>query len=143
MNAMTSSDPWTSAYAPPAAPFPGFRGPSYGSAPPPPASGHSGFGVASFVVGIVTMVLEFAAFLAAGVLASVNGGDALPDDDPRMMLLGAFICLGLFLHVLGGVFGVVSLTATAKNRTLGVVGLVLNGLCALGVIALIVVGNLS
>ena len=152
-SAMTSPDPWSNAYAPPAPPVstappaygpPVYPGYAYGAAPQ--ALGpqkHSGFGVASFVIGLVTMVLEFGAILVAGVMTASNGGQELPDNDPGMMLLGAFICLGLVLHLVGGIFGIVSLTATDKKRALGGVGLALNGLCALGVIALIILGNMS
>lgn len=99
-------------------------------------SPHSGVGILSIVLGIVTFFAFLALIVGAGVM-EMNG--RMGDDDPEALVLGVmlFACLGGWL--IGLVLGIVGAFQSERNRVCAVVGLVVNGLLLVGVTGLFVV----
>ena len=99
---------------------------------------HSGFGIASFAIGILSGLAEFAMVVIAGVMeASTPGG--VNEEAPAVILLG--LCLiGGGLALLGIVLGIVGLVQANRSKIFAVLGLVFNALVILGVIGLMIVG---
>src|SRR5690606_2229099 len=122
----------------------GVSFPPQGFTPVPPANEqadaplkHSGPGIASFVLGIVTIILIIVGFVVilAGVVNYMNpeGGlnssefmSSMEDLDSMdvAMLSGSFMILGgLALSLIGTILGIISVALKNRRKAFGIVGL--------------------
>lgn len=99
----------------------------------------SGLGIASFVIGLLAMVLIVAAAAAAGVLVAGGYNDATT---PAFGLIGLVIMVFLLLALVGLVLGMLALRRQDRRRTLAAIGLGLNAFLLLGTLALYALGSL-
>ncbi|HEY0009636.1 MAG TPA: DUF6142 family protein [Tepidisphaeraceae bacterium] len=106
------------------------------------ATPHSRFGIASFIISLVSLVLLFVLIAAAGVMASQAGGE-LDETSPQAIMLGLGIIASLALAVLGAVLAIVGLTTTNVKKVFAILGLIFNGLLVLGVIGLLILGTMA
>lgn len=109
-----------------------------------PADGvpHSGFGITSFVLGLLAGVGIFVLIAIATVYAAMHGGE-MAQDAPEMLALG-LVMLGLMgLTVLGGVFGFIGVLLPGRKKIFAILGLLGNGLIVLGIIGLMIIGMLA
>lgn len=142
-------------------PFP----PSHEEQPPK----HSGFGIASFVIGLVAILLVIIGIIVAAVsisdlagdeqalnelsdLLGTNGGGSTSDLGNELLdsdqfgglimsiAVAGFLMIGAVgLSILGAVFGIVGIVAKNRRKAFGIIGLVLNGLIAVGSIGLFII----
>ena len=90
----------------------------------PESPRHSGFGIASFVLGLFLALLEFGLFAAAGVMeASTPGG--MDENAPATIAIGLAMLAGIALCLLGLLLGVVSLF-DGRRKAFGVLGICVN-----------------
>lgn len=105
----------------------------------PPSAPHSGLGIASFIIALVTGTLLVIAMVFAGIMAAAAGGD-VDDEAPAMIAVGCFIILGVLAHLLGLGLGIAGLVQRDRRRVFAALGMVLNGVAVLGVLALMAIG---
>jgi hypothetical protein len=88
---------------------------------------HSGPGVASFIISILTVI---GAILAVIVIASV--GRKVKPEEPLAILNGLLILGNMFLNLIGVVLGIVGTVQANRNKVFAIIGLCLNGVMLLG-----------
>ena len=96
---------------------------------------HSGFGVGSFVISILTG----SSMLILTIIAGVMDEKGVMEDDTEMQVVGILILGSMLLAVIGSVLGVVSYFQKDKKKVLGIIGLALNALTVLGGIILMMI----
>ncbi|NGZ75840.1 hypothetical protein [Saccharibacillus alkalitolerans] len=105
---------------------------------------HSGLGIASFVLSLLSIALYVVFFVSAvGVVYSISESGAILDSaaisEEQMMSvgIGALILIvsilgAALLNLVGVILGIVGLVSKARKKVFAVIGTVLNGLCLLG-----------
>jgi hypothetical protein len=99
---------------------------------------HSGLGIASFIIGLIVIVLTLLVVLLSVVVQANRAHRSTADAMLGISLL--FGCVGLLASVVGLGLGVAGVFQEDRNRTFAVVGIILNGLVILGTVALILIG---
>jgi len=100
---------------------------------------HSGLGVASFATALIVAVFEFAVIAAACYL-TVSQPGGLDEKSPEAIFLGLGIIGGGFIAVVGMVIGIAGLSQPRRSKTYAALGVAINALTILGLIALIAIG---
>lgn len=103
---------------------------------------HSGLGIASFCIGLVSVLLVLSAF-AMIILMVIQGGGQVDPRSPKAMSMGLGICSGGFIALIGLAFGIAGFFARDRKRAFTIAGLVINGGLLLGVVALMIIGIIS
>jgi Domain of unknown function (DUF4034) len=108
--------------------------------PSPPAlgKGHSGIGVASFVISIVVGCFMMATLCLAAILAAhrIPGGRTYPGQ----LVVGLAIIFLAGVDVVAIALGIAAVCQTARNRLFGILGLVFSSLTIVGVIGFMIFG---
>ncbi|HEU0264454.1 MAG TPA: hypothetical protein VFR01_01875 [Geobacterales bacterium] len=101
---------------------------------------HSGYGIASFVVSLVQGVLTMAVIVGAGMMSTMG-----PQQDHQVgfMIVGLFIFLGIFVHLVGVGLGITGLVQKNRKRVFSILGLIFNAVALLVVLLLMVVGFMA
>jgi hypothetical protein len=102
---------------------------------------HSGLGIASFILAILSGLGLFVVFAIAGVLESSTPG-GIPDESPILLVVGLALIAFLFLAMLAIGLGVAGLFQSDRVRLFAVLGVAFAGLSILGTIGLALVGFL-
>ena len=106
---------------------------------PPEEPRQSGWGVASFVMGLLCGGGGVLLVVVAAALTADNGGD-LDESSPEAVLLG----LGLFAcfigSLMGGVFGLAGVLQPNRKKVFAIIGLAFNSLALMALLGLLVVG---
>ena len=114
----------------------GYRDPYRDEAPP-----HSGMGIASCIIGGLVFVFSIAIFVVAAIMEQSN--PSLFDDDspdtPEAMALVLLFILNVIAALIGIVLGIVGAATAGRNKLFAGIGIGINSLVLLGVIALIVI----
>ena len=105
-----------------------------------PVKPHSGLGIASTIVAVLCGLGLAAVFAYAGVLGVQNGGQALQETDPRVMMIGLGVMAGMAGTLIGALLGIAGLFVGDRRRVFAWVGLILNALPLLVAIVLIALG---
>jgi hypothetical protein len=100
---------------------------------------HSGPGIASFILALLSGFGVLCVLILAGVLA-VRAGGELDEESPEAMLVGGAMLLGLVVALVGAILGVVGLCQQHRKKIFAVLGLCFNLLVLLGAAGLVVVG---
>lgn len=101
----------------------------------------SGYGIASTILGVGTMVGVFGGLMIVGMMQQ-NGMNAR-EPTPLLMLLSAAICFGgPLLQLVALVLGIVGIFQHDRSKIFGIIGTVLNGLVMVGFAAFIIVAIL-
>ena len=104
---------------------------------------HSGVGIASAVVAVLSGLSVVATFTVAVVL-TVNDPTVFDDEEgPATVALRFLLVLAVILSLIGLGLGIGAVVQREHKKTLGVVGLILNGAIVVGVVGLIVLGALA
>ncbi len=102
---------------------------------------HSGLGIASFVISLAMGVyFILVVFVAAVMEAATPGG--MPETSPVLAIVGLFAFLGLFGCVVGIGLGIAGMFQKNRKRVFSILGLIINGLIVLGVLAAAIAGSL-
>ena len=103
---------------------------------------HSGLGIASFIVSLAMGVYFILVVFVAAVIATVTPGD-MPDTSPAAVIIGLFAVLGLIGCVAGIGLGIAGMCQKNRKKVFSILGLIINGLIVLGVLAAAIVGSLA
>jgi hypothetical protein len=105
---------------------------------------HSRLGIASFVIGLVSMFIFCLAIVLAfgfGVsIASTNPSIQSLQTSPTILAFGLMMLISPFFGLVGAVLGFVAVFQKDKKKLFGVLGIVLNLLIVLAFCALLVTG---
>jgi hypothetical protein len=116
-----------------------LQSPDY-STPPADAPKHSGFGIASFAIGLASAIADFL-LLVVGVLADQNGH--LGEDFPAAVLVGLSMFAVFFLNAVGLVLGIVGVLQANRHKVFPGLGIAFNIVVPAGMLLLILIGTLS
>ena len=106
------------------------------------ATRHSGLGIASFVMALVTAVMEFALVMAAGMIeVSTPGG--MDSNSPAAMVIGLGICSGGLLNLLAIALAVAAFFQSSRKKLFAVLGLAISGGLMLCLAGLFLIGYLA
>ena len=100
---------------------------------------HSGPGIASLVLAILSGTVICASVVAGAILDS----RATSDDDSRYGRLACFFLLAGGLAVIGLVLGIVGMLTQRRKRLFAGIGLGFNACIVLGILLLVVIGLLT
>ena len=120
---------------------------AFTAAPPMPFADHeplqhSGLGIASFILALVSGLSVIALIVVAGFMeASTPGG--VDEDDPAVIVLGLTVCAGAIAAVVGLALGIAGAVQRHRKKVFAVLGLVFNALVVLSVAGLMVIGMLN
>ena len=102
----------------------------------------SGLGIASLILSILIGIMLFVAICFAGFMEAATPG-GVSDDSPILVLIGLFVIAGMFGNLVGIVLAAVGLAQKNRAKAVSVIGLSLNIMCLLGVVALMVLGTVA
>ncbi|QDU87002.1 hypothetical protein Pla175_03560 [Pirellulimonas nuda] len=103
-----------------------YQSPLASDPPSRDTRGGSALGLGSFIAALVSGLLQFTTFLAAGIAESQPGG--MDEDSGVALAIGLSIFAAAGLMVLGFLLGFASLALTTGSRTWGVLGLAISSL---------------
>ncbi|WP_313636959.1 hypothetical protein [Paenibacillus sp.] len=95
---------------------------------------HSGPGIASFIISLVTIMGYAALFIFIIMKASsmVNeNSNLLAESSQSIMLLGMSVIILSALNVIGVVIGIIGLSIRKRRKVFGVIGTIINGVIIL------------
>jgi hypothetical protein len=101
---------------------------------------HSRFGIAAFILGLLIAFGEFALIIVAGIMEITTPG-GVDEQSLQVMLLGLVMLAGMLGALVGAVLAIIGLTERNRYKAYPVLGLGINGLILLGVVALMVIGT--
>lgn len=91
---------------------------------------HSGPGIASFVIAIVTLIGYAVSFVFVGMQASTilsNSNDVIADSSEAIMYLGLSVLILAAVNVIGAVVGIIGLTLRRRRKVFAIIGTIING----------------
>lgn len=101
---------------------------------------HSGPGIASFIIAMVS-ILGYAAmflFIVMKATSLVNeNSQLLAESSQAIMLLGLSVIILAALNVIGVVSGIIGLALRKRRKVFGIIGTIINGLILIGFMLLI------
>jgi hypothetical protein len=87
---------------------------------------HSGFGIASFSIASIALIVLVLLFITSVYLNIVNP-DGIDEESPEAILLGLIMILDLFMVLIGTGLGIAGVVGNGKKKVFSVLGLVFNG----------------
>lgn len=102
---------------------------------------HSGFGIASFLISIITGLIVFLLLVMATIMAAQTGGE-IDEESPGAIILGLSIIGAGFLYILGIGLAIGGLFQQNRYKVFSILGLVINIFSILGIAGLILIGLL-
>lgn len=104
-----------------------------------PALKHSGLGIASFVLSLITGLGEFLGIGLAGTVTAANP-NVTDETSQVFMWIGSLVCGGLVLNILGVILGIVGLVQPGQKKVFSTLGLIFNVILVLGIALLMIIG---
>lgn len=101
---------------------------------------HSGLGIASFIIFIITVVLYFLIFGVSTVFAVV-APELADRQSPVMRVTGALLLLGILANIIGLALGITGVTRKNRKKLLSILGLIFNSIILIVFFALVVIAN--
>jgi hypothetical protein len=99
---------------------------------------HSGVGIASFIAGILALVMIASGFVLAAISATQPHRYGGPP--PAAVFGGMLILFAALVALIGTGLGIGGVCQGQRRKVFGIIGLCLNGLILLGGIGLVVIG---
>lgn len=103
---------------------------------------HSGLGIASFVVSIITGLMMFMLFVVAGVMETSTPG-GMDENSVEAMLVGLFLFALLFLDLLAAGLGVAGLFQKERRKLFAILGLVFAAATIVITLLLVLIGLMA
>jgi len=103
---------------------------------------HSGLGIASFVISIITGLMMFMLFVVAGVMETSTPG-GMDENSMEAMLVGLFLFALLFLDLLAVGLGVAGLFQKERRKLFAVLGLVFAAATIVVALLLVLIGLMA
>lgn len=112
---------------------------------------HSGLGISSFVLAIIS-ILVFIIGIIMVVAASADFVNMSPSEIESEMMAGAggdfaaivgaglLLMLAIGISIIGLILGIIGLVIKNRKKIFGILGVVLNGLMVLGIVFLMIIG---
>lgn len=101
---------------------------------------HSGLGIASFIIAILSGIFDFLLVAVAGLLSA---GDVLMDEtSPAAMIVGLFLIASVGVTFIGLGLGIVGVALPNRNKLFAWLGLVFNALVLIGLVGIMCLGAL-
>ncbi|MUT64428.1 hypothetical protein [Paenibacillus sp. NEAU-GSW1] len=130
--------------------------PAFGSEPPV-AEGklkHSGLGIASFVLAIISILLGVLGIILSVVFVAQLAGDptsflsetesgSIPEGAGSILAAVVLMFLGVGISFVGLILGIVGVFAKNRRKLFAIIGLVFNGVIILGMLLMIVISLAS
>ena len=104
---------------------------------------HSGVGVASFVLSILSGIGLFAVIVAAAVLQSSRPGVLNDEKSAEAIVVGAVVLGDALLALIGAGLGIACVMQREHKRIFGTLGLVFSAMVLLSVAGLFILGSMS
>jgi hypothetical protein len=104
-----------------------------------PAPRHSGFGIASFILGVILAVLDLFLLMIAAIAESRTPG-GLDENSPQAVLIGLGLLGSMAAQLVGLTLGIVGLFMSSRLKAFAIAGTVVNGLVFAGMVAILIVG---
>ncbi len=103
---------------------------------------HSGLGIASFILSLVGGFAGFALVVVAAVMVGEDS-NALPDDDPGLIVLGlALIGCGCLI-LTSVILGIAAMFQADRKKLFAILGLIFSFLACVGFGGLMVLGSMA
>jgi hypothetical protein len=99
---------------------------------------HSGLGIASFITGAAVILMTVLVIILAVAVRGNRGNRETAE--MVWVMLGLIVCGGLVASLVGLGLGVGGLFQEDRNRTMAVIGVVLNGLMLIAAVAFVLIG---
>ena len=109
----------------------------------PGSPAHSGYGIASFIMGLAVGGFEFLVALVGGIMDSRAQGKNQADLDIIWVLVGAGVIIGMLMNLGGIVLGVAGFVQKDRRRVFPILGIIVNGSCILALISLVMLGSVE
>lgn len=103
---------------------------------------HSGIGIASFVVSLVTGIALFVMF-AIIIAAQVQNPDSFKDDSAQTMILGLFVISIGFLDLIALGLGIGGLFHKKTKKIFAILGVILSGIILITFGLFMIIGMLA
>jgi hypothetical protein len=100
---------------------------------------HSGMGIASCIIGACAFFLGIVLFVIAAMMEASNP-NAFDEESPQAFFLGLLLLLDVSASLVGLVLGIVGVAIGNRNKLFAGLGIGLNALIFLGLIAVSVIG---
>ena len=100
---------------------------------------NSGFGVASFIMGITIGILLLVLFAIAGILSARTPG-GMDKQSVQAMVIGLSIMALLFFDVISTVLGIVGLFQKDRKKLFAVLGTIFSSIILLVAVGVIILG---
>jgi hypothetical protein len=105
----------------------------------PPSPKHSGFGIASFAISLISGIAIFAMIAVATYFAAGNP-EQFGEDSAPAVLVGLGIMAGMALALIGLGLGIAGLAQPNRIKLFAILGLVFNAIVFVGVCGIIGLG---
>ncbi|MFM2480303.1 hypothetical protein [Celerinatantimonas sp. YJH-8] len=100
---------------------------------------HSGVGIASFIISIVTAVFSFLFILIAGVVSTLVPG-GLDRHSGALILIGLFVIIFIFSELVALGLGIAGLCQRDRNKIFAILGTVFSVVALLITMLLALIG---
>lgn len=107
--------------------------------PAPVAPKHSGMGVVSFIISLLSFFIFVCTIIAGGIIAMKNP-DTLSQPGGASVVIGMLILMGFFLCFVGIGLGIAGLVQKDRKKIFALLGLIFNSAVFIGVAAMIIMG---
>lgn len=101
---------------------------------------HSGIGIASFVMSLVSITISVVTFT---LIATMLPNKEISEKSPEAIAIGLAFIAALVISLIGAALGIGGLFQPNRKLLFAILGVCLNVLIVLGVIGLIVLGSVS
>jgi hypothetical protein len=100
---------------------------------------HSGLGISSLILAIVSGVASFASVVVSVILVG-GGADESNPGSVSLVIVGLAIIGSSLLSVIGGVVGLVAMFQSNRKKVFGILGLIGNAIVFFGIAGLLIIG---
>lgn len=101
---------------------------------------HSGLGIASFIIGLIVLILDLILIAMAIVIGATARPIGRRGEESLIVVVGVMACGGGVAAIVGFCLGIAGVCQTNRSKVFAILGLVFNGLIVLGVVFLWLVG---